>query len=220
MISVGAAAFFYGDLQSKSPLTQKKSVTPVIEAATPPVEIAPTQPDQPTSADSATSNEIQAVRDGSVMGGSVPVQTQSPLEIPIDKMPVAKSVPLDSQIPSNITTKPAEDQQSSARLDKQEQKINELSAIVEALSKKVEAISTVKAETPKQILRTASPGKDEVNRSMKDLKITALLSDGLIFEGDVAVQIGQYSKTLKGKILSINPDTNTIITDNRIYKVQ
>jgi hypothetical protein len=69
-------------------------------------------------------------------------------------------------------------------------------------------------------VRPSPAGKEEVSRSMKDLKITALLSDGVIFDGDVAVQVGQYSKALKGKIQSINPDTNTITTDNRIYKVQ
>ena len=79
-----------------------------------------------------------------------------------------------------------------------------------------------KARAPSKVTGSvkASTVKKEVVANMQDLHITALLSDGVMFDGDVPVLVGQFSKQLGGRIVSINTDQNIVVTDSKIYKVQ
>ena len=114
------------------------------------------------------------------------------------------------------------------RLDALDTKIRDLTLLIAELTKRVDAVALEKKENPpKQLVVSKSENPDkkrtfnlpEVTRSMKELHILALLSDGVMFEGDIAVSVGQYAKHLKGKIVSINTDQNIITTDSKIFKV-
>ncbi len=116
---------------------------------------------------------------------------------------------------------------SPERFDVFEQKMRDLAVILEALSKKIDVlVSDNKTETskaaPSKVIGSVktSTAKKEVVASMQDLHITALLSDGVMFDGDVPVLVGQFSKQLGGRIVSINTEQNTVVTDSKIYKVR
>lgn len=114
------------------------------------------------------------------------------------------------------------------RYDALDVKIRDLTLLIAELSKKVDAVALEKKENAPKALPVAKPSISEkkkasnlteITRSMKDLHIVALLSDGVMFEGDIAVSIGQYAKHLNGKIINVNTEQNTITTDSKIFKV-
>jgi hypothetical protein len=118
---------------------------------------------------------------------------------------------------------------SPERFDALEQKVKGLVVPLEALSKKIDILvseNKTEAAKPRPIVKVAvvekpsTIAKHEITKNMKDLHIVALLSDGVMFEGDVAVPLGQFSKQLNGRIVSINTEQNTITTDSKIFKVQ
>ncbi|MDP3008230.1 MAG: hypothetical protein Q8N30_04065 [Methylococcales bacterium] len=135
--------------------------------------------------------------------------------------------PKDAPITA-ITTEPNQNL-SKEHFNELEQKIATQAALIEELSKKIDTLASEKsneaskprAEPKVKVVEKTKPfNKPEIVKSMKELHISALLSDGVMFDGDVAVAIGQYAKHLNGKILNINSEQNTITTDTKIYKVQ
>lgn len=115
------------------------------------------------------------------------------------------------------------------RFEALEQQVKDLVAPLAALSKKLDMLvseNKTEAVKPRPVVKAvavekSSPiGKHEITKNMKDLHIVALLSDGVMFEGDIAVAVGQFSKQLNGRIVAINAEQNTITTDSKIFKVQ
>lgn len=139
-------------------------------------------------------------------------------------LPITK--PSTPEVISNpVISVQAADQERYEALDT---KIRDLTLLIGEISKKLDTVALEKKENAPKSLpvakasisdtkKTYSPS--EVTKSMKDLHIVALLSDGVVFEGDIAVSIGQYAKHLKGKIISINAEQNIITTDSKIFKV-
>lgn len=181
------------------------------------------------STQSAVSN-VQAVT--TVPNGSSTVS-------PVNNLPVETSTdpykpnfsPTTKPNNAPVTAAPAVSNQnlSKEHFNELEQKIATQALLIEELSKKIDVLvseKSIEASKPrvepkmKVVEKTKSSSKPEIVKSMKDLHISALLSDGVLFEGDVAVAVGQYAKHLNGKILSINSEQNTITTDTKIYKVQ
>lgn len=117
---------------------------------------------------------------------------------------------------------------SPERFDALEQRVRDLAGPLEALSKKIDTLVSEnktepsKSRAPSKLTTTikATAEKKEIVANMQDLHITALLSDGVMFDGDVPVLVGQFSKQLGGRIVSINTDQNVVVTDSKIYKVQ
>lgn len=117
---------------------------------------------------------------------------------------------------------------SPERFDALEQKVRDLVGPLEALSKKIDVLVSEKIVKPakarsssKSVVSIKSPTvKKVVVSNMKDLHITALLSDGVMFDGDVPVLVGQFSKQFNGRIVSINAEKSLVVTDSKIYKVQ
>lgn len=142
-----------------------------------------------------------------------------------ETLPVAKPVDVPVKMLAPVADAPAV---SPDKFDALEQKVRDLAVALGAISKKIDMLVSENKVEPSKA-RAASKAvvsvkvvsvKQEVVANMKDLHITALLSDGVMFDGDVPVLIGQFSKQLNGRIVSINAEQNVVITDSKIYKVQ
>lgn len=231
LILLGAGAFFYDGVSDSVAKVKNNATKPSVVAAVPPAEIAPTLPgDAPepkaeTDSENTEHGAAEPIPTALISGNGATdpsPHTESPA--PVLNVPVkVESVTAPVAQPVNEHIKENE------RLAKLEQKYIDLASSLEGINKKLEIMAETaaakpsvpaKVQTVRNEERPRPQAKEEVTKSMKELKITALLSDGVVFEGDIAVPVGQYSKTLKGKIQSISPDSNTITTDNRIYKVQ
>ena len=142
-----------------------------------------------------------------------------------ETLPVAKPVDVPVKMLAPVAVAPAV---SPEKFDALEQKVRDLAVALEAISKKIDMlVSENKNEAAKAHVASkavvsvkVASGKQEVVANMKDFHITALLSDGIMFDGDVPVLVGQFSKQLGGRIVSINTEQNTVVTDSKIYKVR
>ena len=243
VLAIGLGGLFYDDLMAVSfgnIVSKVKKDKPAIESATPPGELAVAPPassdtTEPTNASNATAaiGVPESERSAVPMAASVQPSQQETPKPELDASPVKPDFGVQAKV-SEPASKPVVEavQNQSAnneRLQALEQRVKDLAAAVDNLTKKLDTMpAEKKVEIAKPqtlakaevIEKPKAGGKPEVIRSMKDLHIAALLSDGVMFEGDVAISVGQYSKTLNGRILSINTDQNTITTDSKIYRVQ
>lgn len=250
VLILGMVGLFYDELKSLYPHKVASEAVvnkPSIKSAALPENIVPgaaddlkvdgkevvpavTVPSLPIDSTQPAVNNVQTVT--ATPNGTVTVSPVNNLPVETSAAPYKpnfSSTTKPNNAPVTTTSTVSDQNLSKEHFNELEQKIATQAALIEELSKKIDVLVSEKsieaAKTrvePKMkvVEKTKSTSKPEIVKSMKDLHISALLSDGVLFEGDVAVAVGQYAKHLNGKILSINSELNTITTDTKIYKVQ
>lgn len=257
ILVLGMGGLFFDELKSmylSNFSTAIKKDKPVIHAATPPddiVAVAPVDPNAPATksithainANTSDTAKLASQQTQPVLPATQPNSVQAPKTEIVTPDLTAAAVKPNSNTETKPTepvikiTSPAAPSQSTnlnqsannERFDVLEQKVKDLTAALDELSKKIDTLASAKkaeATKPQYVAKVAVneklklSNKPEVVKSMKELHILALLSDGVMFDGDIAVSLGQYAKHLNGKILNINTEQNTITTDSKIFKVQ
>jgi len=243
----GVVGLFYDDLKS---LYSHKAVSqviidkPSIKSAALPDDIVPGAPDElkigekevvvvanvPVESAKLPVNNVLSVTPASNGSAAVPPVNNLPADTSTDPYkPNFAPTTKPNDVSTTVTSAASNQNLSKEHFNELERKITTQAALIEELSKKIDTLASeksIEASRPrvepkvKVVEKTKSSSKPEIVKSMKDLHISALLSDGVMFDGDVAVAVGQYAKHLNGKILSINSEQNTITTDTKVYKVQ